>query len=149
MQFEKFENETWQSVHEQANSCKTHPGTFACPFCKTRERKMNVDVKDALRFAVVRREVAEDDYFAALYREAQAVKFEAEGLFDRRHVVALRGAAEQAQNAMIDARLAAMLEADAYGLINLFDKGGDVELRTAEIVRFSGMSAKNASHAHA
>lgn len=77
---------------------------------------------NALELAVVAREVAEDDYFASEYRYATA-------MLGRRTADQVSGyqrgrteqARERALQAMIDARMAAMLEADAVGLINLFD----------------------------
>ncbi len=92
---------------------------------------------DPLVQAVIAREVAEDDYFAA---EWYLSLNRDEGTYRKRTD---RERVAKAQNAMIDARMVAMLEADAAGLINLFDKGGDVELRTVEIMRFSGMNPEN------
>ncbi len=103
---------------------------------------------DALVQAVIAREVAEDDYFASLFAEAEAYgnTFRA-NVSNRRRLTNLRFNAEKA---MIDARMVAMLEADAAGLINLFDKlDTPTEERAAEIMRFSTASkAENMAVLH-
>jgi hypothetical protein len=79
---------------------------------------------DPLIAAVIAREVAEDDYFAFEYQLRDVV--------ENHGNKPLRGLARQVADrrymltkAMIDARMAAMLEADAAGLLNLFDEQPD------------------------
>jgi hypothetical protein len=122
----------WIEVGQQVNITK--PGSrfgyrhVTCPVLAGQP--------DPLVAAVIAREVAEDDYFAAVFnRDATDWTFRRAGV-----KFAVR-AAEQAQNRMIDARMAAMLEADAAGLVNLFDPLPTEEARwlnLAELARFTG-----------
>ena len=96
---------------------------------------------DKLIAAVIAREVAEDNYFASEYRWS-TMDVDRELGFGSRFWRATE-AREAILQAMIAARLAALVEADAAGLLNLFDPIADEALvdRMREIAAFVGNEA--------
>lgn len=94
---------------------------------------------DPLVEAVIAREIAEEEFFARSYNEFCRMKNLSFG-YGNPTRAEVRRWVEEAQNAMIDARVEALLWADAYGLIDLFSPirdGESVEARTQETMRFA------------
>lgn len=119
----KFPGTCTRSNHEFAAGTpieKNRTGVgYRCVECTTRK----AEDPNALENAMVAREIAEDDYFAAVYHFDGSNR-DLEGKFLQR---------------MVDARMAAMLEADAVGIINLFDKTDDAIRQMRDVLVFGGV----------